>query len=267
MSDTTTFELSLSGGVAEKLYRRARPDVMKLRWKTPLGVRVSKEERDAARQQWTIAALQEYKSACAQATVLASLVAARVPLDLSAMAARFPVDELVHAEVCARTANALGGGAPVVFDPAQVFAGSAPTTKLLDVSGLVAQLFGVGEGWSLGFLEMLHHETRVPLLKSVWRVLVKDEAVHAKFAFTFLEWAREELDDDAASWEIVRAKAKESVAAMRAGWKTLASLPKEAFSPISPLGTGDHAAYLARANRALEKRVLAPFERVGIDLR
>src|SRR5258708_13567152 len=100
------FALSLSGGVAERLYRRARPDVMRIPWKAPLGVRVTRAERASARQQWTIAALQEYRSACAQADVLAALVAARVPIDLSAMTARFPAHDLVPAEICALTPNA-----------------------------------------------------------------------------------------------------------------------------------------------------------------
>jgi len=197
--------------------------------------------------------------------VLAALVAARVPIDLSAMTTRFPADELVHAEICARTANALGGGAPVLFDPAQVFARATTSTELVDAVVLVARLYGVGEGWSLGFLETLRRETRVPLLEAVWRVLVRDEAVHARFAWTFLEWAREEVS--AAEWRRVADEAQSAVDAMVAGWKTLERLPAEAFNPISPLGDGDHTAYLVRASHALQKRVVAPFARLGIDLR
>src|SRR3954468_9267167 len=105
MRKPALFELSLSGGASERAYRRARPDILRMRWDAPLGVRVSSRERAAARQQWTIAALQEYQSACAQAAVLAALVAARVPIDFSVLASRFPADELAHAEICARTAN------------------------------------------------------------------------------------------------------------------------------------------------------------------
>ena len=262
--NATLFELTLSGGAAERIYRRTRPEIMRIPWRAPLGVRVTKAQRAAARQQWTIAALQEYQSACAQASVLAALVASRVPLDLSAVAARFPIDELAHAEICARTANALGGGAPVAFDPAKVFERPASSADLLDVTVLVARLFGVGEGWSLGFLEALRRQTRVPLLAAVWRALVRDEAVHARFAWTFLEWARETLD--ARAWSEVERAARAAVTEMVARWSAMDAIPIEAFSAISPLGPGDHAAYRERARLALAKRVVAPFARVGIDV-
>lgn len=114
----------------------------------PLGVRATAGQPIAARQQWTIAALQEHQSAAAQSAVLLALVRARVPLDFSATAASFPADELAHAEICARVANTLGGGAPVSFAPAQVFATPAPNRDrpLLHATILVARIFGVGEG-------------------------------------------------------------------------------------------------------------------------
>lgn len=259
------FELTLSGGPAERLYRKLRPEIMRLPWGKPLGVRVSADERALARNHWTIAALQEYRSAHAQASVLELLVAARVPLDLSALASRFPTDELAHAEICARVANELGGGAPVAFDRAQVFPRLGPSreTPLLDATVHVARLFPVGEGWSFAYLDMLRRQARVPLLGAVWRTLVRDEAVHARFAWTFLDWAQGELGDE--DWRSVERAVREDVASMTRGWKALGDYPKAAFSPISPLGPGDYEAYRERAVRALRVRVVAPFAKLGID--
>jgi hypothetical protein len=222
-------------------------------------------ERAEARRHWTIAALQEYRSAFAQSAALQALVAARVPLDLSVLASRFPIDELAHAEICARVANELGGGAPVAFEPAEVFvATKEATSPLLDATIQVARLYGVGEGWSFGYLDGLKRTTRVPLLRAVWSTLVRDEAVHARFAWTFLEWAREELSTT--EWREVQSAVRVDVGALVTGWDTLARLPAAAFSEICPLGPGDHAAYVARARRALRKRVVEPFAKVGIDV-
>jgi hypothetical protein len=266
MSLRELFELTLSGGPSERLYRRKRPEVLGLPWGKPLGVRVTPGQRIAARQQWTLAALQEYRSASAQSAVLASLVRARVPLDFSAVAARFPVDELAHAEICARVANELGGGAPVSFDPEQVFAvpETSARTPLVDAAVRVACLYGVGEGWSYGFLDGLRREARAPLLRAVWSALVRDEVVHARFAWMFLEWARREMGDD--DWLEVQAAAKASVASIAAGWRNVEALPADCFSPVSPLGAGGHAAYLARAERALCASVVERFAQVGINV-
>jgi hypothetical protein len=265
MSDEL-FELSLSGGQGERIYRRARPEVLRLPWGRPLGVQVTAEERIEARRHWTVAALQEYRSAFAQAAVLQALVAARVPLDLSAIASRFPIDELAHAEICARVANELGGGAPVSFDPRKVMPFVAPVRRnqRLEAVVQVARLFGAGEGWSFGYLEGLRRHTRVPLLRAVWGALVRDEATHARFAWTFLAWARDELDD--AEWGEVELAARADVEAIVAGWRAVKAFVPAAFSVISPLGAGDRDAYIERAKLALHKRVVEPFAKVGIDV-
>jgi hypothetical protein len=265
MSRRELFELMLSGGPSERLYRRVRPEIDRLPWGEPLGVRVTKAERLAARREWTVAALQEYRAASAQAAVLAALVRARVPLDLSALAARFPCDELAHAEICARVANELGGGAPVSFDPVQAFARPVARDRppLVAACVLVARLYGVGEGWSFGFLDGLRRDAQVPLLRAVWRALARDEAVHARFAWMFFEWARTELDEGA--WLEVQAAARAGVVVLVQGWRNAAALPRESFSAIGPLGRGGHTAYLERAHRALQENVIEPFSRFGID--
>jgi len=108
------FEISLLGGATEARYRRLRPaGEDALPWYLLAEADLPNTERDAARRGWTAAALQEYASAAAQAAVLRALVRAQVPLDLSGMASGFAVDELAHAELCARMAQGLGGGAAV----------------------------------------------------------------------------------------------------------------------------------------------------------
>ena len=48
---------------------------------------------------------------------LRALIEARAPLDLIALASRFPLDEMVHVELCARMAMELGGGTEILHDP------------------------------------------------------------------------------------------------------------------------------------------------------
>src|SRR5262249_56728719 len=72
----------------------------------------------AARRAWTGAAFQEHRTGVACSATLRALIEARAPLDLIALAARFPLDEMVHVELCARMAMELGGGTEVQHEPA-----------------------------------------------------------------------------------------------------------------------------------------------------
>ena len=97
------FELTLHGGPPERRYRNLRPDdEATFPWGTLDKSGFSAAEIAAARLGWTEGALQEYASAGAHAHMVRELVRARVPLDLSAVASRFPLDELAHAPSCAR---------------------------------------------------------------------------------------------------------------------------------------------------------------------
>jgi hypothetical protein len=93
------FELSLLGGAPERRYRRLRPDIDRLPWERLKPGRRSSAVLEAARRGWTQGALQEYASADAHSAMLRLLVRARAPVDVSAMASRFPLDELAHAEL------------------------------------------------------------------------------------------------------------------------------------------------------------------------
>src|SRR5918996_626179 len=111
------FELGMLGGAIERRYRKSRPEVERLPWKSLRPDDFPHEMVLAARQAWTEAAFQEHRTAAACSSDLQALIAARAPVDLIAMASRFPLDEIVHVELCARLATELGGGIPIRYDP------------------------------------------------------------------------------------------------------------------------------------------------------
>ena len=95
MREETPFDASLLGGAVERRYRTARPEVEALPWGT-LDVSLFHDEtRRAGGRAWTISAFQEHRTAAACAETVSALVPARAPLDLVAMATRFPLDEIV----------------------------------------------------------------------------------------------------------------------------------------------------------------------------
>src|SRR6185503_2644372 len=94
------FELELRGGGSERRYRRMRPEVERMPWGTIDIAGVPEPDVVAARRAWTGAAFQEHRTAIFCSAALRALVEVRAPLDLIAMASRFPLDELVHVELC-----------------------------------------------------------------------------------------------------------------------------------------------------------------------
>ena len=111
------FELELFGEGIEKRYRRLRPEVEAMPWGT-LDTRAYPEHVVvAARRAWTGAAFQEHRTGVACTLTLKALIQARAPVDLIGIACRFPLDEMVHVELCARLSMELGGGSEVRYDP------------------------------------------------------------------------------------------------------------------------------------------------------
>ena len=94
------FELELLGGSVEKKYRQMRPEVEEMPWGTLNPKDYPPHIVAAARKSWTGAAYQEFRTGAACAATVRALIEARAPIDLIALASRFPLDEMVHVELC-----------------------------------------------------------------------------------------------------------------------------------------------------------------------
>ena len=186
------FELELFGEGIEKRYRRLRPEVEAMPWGT-LDVSAHAERTViAARQAWTGAAFQEHRTGAACAITLKALIEARAPLDLIAIACRFPLDEMVHVELCSRLAMELGGGSEIRYDPHNlVYEPARALSPLRIASELVVHNFCVGEALSIPMLRGAAKAANQPLTRAVLSRIVRDEAMHGSFGWSYLEWAKD----------------------------------------------------------------------------
>src|SRR5262249_12721177 len=151
------FELELYGDNVERRYRRMRPEGEAMPWGTFDTTGLPEAAGPAARKPWTRAALQRHPPARARAAALRALIECRAPLDLIAMASRFPLDELVHVELTARMAMELGGGTEIQFEPDHMIIDAEPgLPPLLRAADMIARFFCVGEAVS------------IPLLRATW---------------------------------------------------------------------------------------------------
>src|SRR5262249_39663995 len=152
---------------------------------------------------------------------------ARAPIDLVALASRFPLDEVVHAELCARMAMHLGGGTELRPEPDRLTEDEGgPLSPLLRATDLVTRIFCVGEAFSVPMLRGTWRSSRHPLVKAVLGRIVKDEAAHGAFGWSFLDWALPALSPG--DIEHLGRAADHAVSMIRELIATIAQRPPEA---------------------------------------
>ena len=90
------FELSLLGGAIERRWRKQRPEIDALDWRSleRATAKLTATQRDAGRRFWTANAFTEHAAAAGCSAVLRALIEARAPLDLVAAESSFVLDEI-----------------------------------------------------------------------------------------------------------------------------------------------------------------------------
>jgi hypothetical protein len=189
------FELTMIGGPWGRRLAPRRAWIDELPWREPLP-----QDAAGARVVWTRTAFSEYASAAAFAEIAAALLAAGAPLDLVAAAGDFIVDELVHAEVAARLAAALGGAVALEVDLTRLVRPPTPASAsdpLLAAAELVVRTSCVGEALTLPMLTLSRRLAGSALIEAALTAIAGDESSHAQLGWWFLDWAEPRLDDAA----------------------------------------------------------------------
>jgi hypothetical protein len=259
------FELELFGEGIEKRYRRMRPEVEAMPWGSLDTRAYPNDIVIAARRAWTGAAFQEHRTGAACALTLRALIEARAPVDLIGMACRFPLDEMVHVELCARLSMELGGGSEIRYEPHNlVYEPPRELSPLLIATELVVHNFCVGEALSIPLLRGSAKAAGQPLTRAVLSRIVRDEALHGSFGWSYLEWADDQLSaQDRSHLSLLAAR---SIYGVLRTWDAL----KRDFAlnggkpRAHSLGWMQTRNYLVCAARSLKRNVLEPLARYGI---
>lgn len=268
MATPELFELEMLGGPMERRYRRARPEVEAMPWGTLDASDYPENLVYAARKSWTRAAFQEYRTGTACALTVKALYEARAPLDLIALATRFPLDELVHVELTSRMAMELGGAIPIYMDPDNMIVRPIAESPVLRCADLVTRFFCVGEALSIPMLRGTWKASVHPLSKAVLGRIVKDEAAHGSFGWVFLDWALPLLDEEEGprAREILAKAADDTIERVKSNWEHIRRQPSGPNDAIHALGWLASDAYLDLAKRSLERNVLRPLRDRGIPI-
>ncbi|MBS2015446.1 MAG: hypothetical protein JST00_21335 [Deltaproteobacteria bacterium] len=252
----TTFELEAIGGPWGKRLAGRRAIVGELDWGTLAGS-VSPSEAERARVVWTQSAFSEYASAAAFAEIASALLAAGAPIDLVAASGDFVADEIIHAELSARLANALGGAVPLEVDLAKLVRPPTGSTPLLRAAELVVRTSCVGEALTVPVLKAARAAADSAVIAAVIARITRDESAHAELGGWFLDWASP------------RFAASDRAHLGRVATSALASLaPLMEVECSSPPGLGvlDCRSFDAALFAAVDERVVRPLAARGIEV-
>lgn len=188
------FGLELVGGPWARRLAKRRAGLDALPWGAA-GEGASPEDLATARVVWTRSAFSEMAAAASFAEIAAHLFAAGAPLDLAAAAGDFVVDEVIHAELCARVAMAFGGAVALDVDLGKLVRPPVAAEPLLRAAELVVRASCVGEALTVPVLKAAKGRARSPLVRAVIARIARDESAHAQLGAWFLDWAASRLSD------------------------------------------------------------------------
>ncbi len=262
----TLFSLEMLGEEVERRYRRARPDIDRLPWGTMDLSGFTPAAIAQARNYWTSSAQQEYQSTPVAAATVRALVDADAPLDLSALFARFPLDELAHAEICARFVAELGGAVPVYRDPDRSFVEPSRTLRpLLRAAHLIVRYYCVSEAFSAPMIRATRRHATGGLPRAILTTISKDESVHGTAGFIFLDWAADRFS--AEDMAALSRSARESLVGIRRLCDSYAKQPRLDPVEAHALGWLHPDLFASLGAKALQTHIIEPLEARGFDLK
>ena len=261
------FEVGLFGGAMENQYRKMRPEVMDMPWGT-IAAEVHKYPAkvvEKARRIWTMAAFQEYRTGASVTDALQQMIEIRAPIDMLAVATRFPLDEIAHVEMCGRILAEVGGAVRLKHDPKHMTAPKNPDLEpLMQCAETIIRVFGVGEAVSIPILRTSGQKATHPLVAAVLTRIAQDEAMHGQFAWFFLDWCLEAFDADEKQY--LANAAREQIDTLLDAWSIFAE-PTEEELGEARLGWMDPETYYEIAHKSLDEAVIKPLAKRGLDPR
>ncbi len=262
------FEIEWFGGSAEKRFRKLRPETAELPWGTLDPKRYPPALVDAARVVWTQVALNEYRAATAFATLLKTMLEARVPLDIVGMASEFVADEVSHAEMASRVVMELGGAVPIEVDTTDLLVRNEPgLTAIQTAHEQVLRVAVISETISSAIATGTMRVARHPLLRAVEGIIARDEAHHMRLGTIYFEWAKEILDD--AERERLGLVALDTLESMSVLWKkrSAGAPAAETFrlEDVQALWI-DTTTFHARVSKAIKNDLMPTLRDIGLVL-
>lgn len=265
------FQLEWFGGNVERRFHALRPGVEAIPWGTLDRSKYPPLLAERCRAYWTRTAFGEYRAAALFSQLVQTMLFAGVPVDFVGVVSNFVTDEISHVELASRVAMELGGGTPYRADFSSLRQPPTPgLTPLQRSNDEVLRLCCI-ETFNTPMLASSLAVCNHPLISSVLKQVLRDEAPHGRFGFDYLRWAEAEMDDEERERlaRLAVTLVTELVTSQRRFTSTAVDgVTTEGFlvEHINELGWLEAQDYVRRARDVIVEKVVAPLIEHGLPI-
>lgn len=176
----------LSGTPIESAHHRLMQHSIAIPWHASTAGQLSEPERAQLAETWLRRAAAEYFAVSRFSEFATELVAAMAPADVLSLGLRIGIDEVRHAELCARMAEIYSRVKHV-----PPFGASIPEASVRPErhDAVVNAMICVTETHSAAVLSATRNGTTDPTAHAVLSVMLADEVMHAQIGWSYLRHA------------------------------------------------------------------------------
>src|ERR1041385_5832877 len=195
--------------------------------------------------------------------IASGVAMAAAPFDLVAAATRISSDEIRHADYCTRFASLCTGADVELSIQRKALEEAAPDLPgVEDVDFLVAKYAATGETLAAALLLACRKRARDPVARSLFRSLLGDEVVHARFGWYYLHWRAPQWST--AERQVIADRLGELVADIERSLWYGRDAPAEARSAADALGVLDSDSQRAVVRAVMEEEIVPALDAVGL---
>jgi hypothetical protein len=250
----------LSGTPIASAHHRLMQHSIAVPWHASTAAQLSEPERAQLAETWLRRAAAEYFAISRFSEFATELVAAMAPADVLSLGLRIGIDEVRHAELCARMAELYSGVKHVPPFGRPVPESSAPPERH---GALANALICVTETHSAAVLAATRNATTDPTAHAVLSVMVADEVTHSQIGWSYLRHAI-----DAGGPSVIAAVAEMVPAVLRG---LIADIEERPDIPIPDAvrahGVMSHAEDCKVAWNCVTQMLVPGFAALGIPIR
>jgi hypothetical protein len=218
---------------------------------------------DLAADAHTRLAEGEYYAVGLFGRIASGVAMAAAPFDLVATATRISSDEIRHADYCTRFASLCSGSEVSLSIQRAALEAAAPDLPgVEEVDFLVAKYAATGETLAAALLLACRKRARDPVARALFRSLLGDEVVHARFGWYYLHWRAPQWS--LAERQVIADRLGEFVADIERSLWYGRDAPSDARAAADALGVLDSESQRAVVREVMEEEIVPALDAVGL---
>lgn len=195
--------------------------------------------------------------------IASGVAMAAAPFDLVATATRISSDEIRHADYCTRFASLCTGSDVALSIQRDALEAAAPELPGVDdVDFLVAKYAATGETLAAALLLACRKRARDPVARALFRSLLGDEVVHARFGWYYLHWRAPQWST--AQRQVIADRLGEFVADIERSLWYGRDAPEAARAGADALGVLDSETQREVVREVMEEEIVPALDAVGL---